>query len=68
MGLSVRIKTQMSYEEVEALVKRHCANPFEINFEGLEDVNGVTRKVMTLAFNSESDRDAFRVALGTRRA
>ena len=40
----------------------------EITTKAKVDYVGVTRKVMTLTFNSESDRDAFRVALGTRRA
>ncbi len=66
MTFAVRIKTQMSYEEIEEIVQRDCKGAFEINFEGLEDHKGTARKVMTISFDAEADRDAFRAALGRK--
>ena len=66
MSYPVRIKTQMSYEEIEHIVQRDCKGAFEISFEGVEEHNGITRKVMAIAFETESDRDAFRAALGKK--
>lgn len=64
MPFTVRIKTQMSYEQTEELVQRHCKAAFEINFDGLEDHKGMARKVMTISFETEADREKFRAALG----
>ncbi len=66
MSFPVRIKTQMSYEEIEDVVQRDCKGAFEISFEGVEEYKGITRKIMTIAFETESDRDAFRAALGKK--
>jgi hypothetical protein len=66
MSFPVRIKTRMSYEEIEDVVQRDCKGAFEISFEGVEEQNGITRKVMSITFATESDRDAFRAALGKK--
>ncbi len=64
MSVSVRIKTQMAYEQLEDLLQKSCKGAFEISFEGLDAETN--RKVMALQFETQADLDAFRAALKAR--
>jgi hypothetical protein len=61
-----RIKTTLSYEEVEAQLARHCRSPVEFFFEGIEDRSGEPRKVFRVEFTNEGDQLLFRVAWKTK--
>ncbi len=61
---SLRLRTHMSYEELEHVLEQHCKNPVQVLFEGLEEDGGQSRKVMTLVFLTEQDRVSLRQALG----
>ena len=65
---SLRLRTHMSYEELEKLLETHCQQAVQIFFEGLEGEAQQTRKVITLTFQTEQDRDAFRAVAGSRSA
>ncbi len=64
--LSLRLKTHMSYEELEKFLEIHCQSPVRVLFEGLEGDAQQARKVMILVFVTEQDREKFRAAFGGR--
>jgi hypothetical protein len=66
--LSLRLKTHMSYEELERFLEVHCKSPVQVLFEGLEGEAPQQRKVITLVFITEQDREKFRAAFGSRSA
>jgi hypothetical protein len=66
--LSLRLRTHMSYEELEGFLEVHCKAPVQVLFEGLEGEAPQQRKVITLVFLTEQDREKFRTAFGGRSA
>jgi len=54
----------MAYEELEVILARECKHPVQVELEGLEDGDLGPRKVLTLVFESEADRDNLRAHLG----
>ena len=60
-----RVRTNLSTEELQAFVAKHCRGNNEIVFEGVE--NGFQpRKVMRIEFADEGDQLLFRVAWTAR--
>ena len=66
--LSLRFKTHMSYDDLEEKLAAHCKKPVEVLFEGMEGEEQPARKVMTLVFETDEDRESFRTALSGRRS
>lgn len=54
----------MAYEELETILARQCKLPVQVLFEGLEDSDNGARKVLTLIFENDADRDALRAYIG----
>ena len=61
---TLRLRTHISYEELEHVLEQRCKSPVQILFEGLEEDGGQSRKIMTLVFTTDQDRDNFRQSLG----
>ena len=64
---TLRLKTHMSYEDLEQLLETRCRQSVQMLFEGLEGEANQSRKVITLVFESETDHDSFRASLGGER-
>lgn len=54
----------MSYEDLERILSRNCKGAVQVLFDGLEDHAGRSRKVLTLIFANDADRESFRKFLG----
>ena len=59
----LRLRTLVAYEELEAVLARECKHPVHVELEGLEDGDLGPRKVLTLIFESDVDRDSLRAYL-----
>ena len=57
--VGLKIRTLLSYEDLEDVLQRTCKGKFSISLEGMDG----PQKVMILAFDSEQDRDAARAAI-----
>ena len=64
--LSLRLKTHMSSEALEQFLETHCQSPVQMMFDGMEGEGQDARKVITLVFVTEQDREKFRTAFGAR--
>lgn len=61
---SLRLRTSMAYEDLESILARECKDAVQVHFEGLEDGEGQSRKVLTLVFSTDEDREKLRKFLG----
>lgn len=60
---TLRVKTRMSAEALEARLERACQAAYTFNLENIENREGESFKIMMLTFVSEADRDAFKQSM-----
>lgn len=53
----LKIKTRLSYEGLDNILGQYCRGSYEISIGGLDEANGVNRKIMVLSFVEEGDRE-----------
>ncbi|MBL8643965.1 MAG: hypothetical protein JNK21_08520 [Rhodospirillaceae bacterium] len=63
----LKIKTRQSYEGLDNILAQYCRGTYEISIGGLEDVNGVARKIMILSFAEEEDRNRIKHFFSVRK-
>jgi len=59
----MRIKTRMASEELEDRLSKCCQSKFAYSFDGTDEKDGMTVKIMILSFATVQDRDVFRASL-----
>lgn len=60
---TLRVKTRMSSEALEARLEKACQAAYTFNLENIEERDGESIKIMMLTFISEADRESFKQSM-----
>ncbi len=53
----LKIKTRLSFDELDNVVGQYAQGGYAISIGGLEDTGGVRKKIMIIFFDKAEDRD-----------
>jgi hypothetical protein len=64
----LKIRTRLSYEELDNVLGQHSRAGYSISIGGIDDAGTVRRKIMILSFEQSEDRDRLKIFFAARRS
>jgi hypothetical protein len=63
----LKIRTRLSYEELDNVLGQYCQAGYSISIGGLDDAGAMRKKIMLLSFEKVEDRDRLKTLFAARR-
>ncbi len=67
-GFGIKIRTRLSFEELDNVLGQYCQAAYSIAIGGLDDSKAIRKKIMILTFEKAEDRDRLKALFAARAA
>jgi hypothetical protein len=62
-----KLKTRLSFEELDSLVAEYARRPYQITLGGIDEVGSIPAKIMIIRFDDPEDYERLRILFARRR-
>jgi hypothetical protein len=67
-SFKLKIRTRLSFEELDNVLGQYCQSTYGIAIGGLDDTSAIRKKIMILSFDKVEDRDRLKALFAARSA